>query len=291
MKHILMMVLVCLLSSIDAQKHRYQEPKLGSYFTVIVSSKDTNNLQNTISEVYKLVDELDFVFSDYKEDSECMKISREASNQWINISQPMYEVLKEALYACRKSKGLFNVTIGKASKLWRQYKSRDEKIPIELMNEALSCVKCDNYRLKKHTLQLWKHQDCFEFDFGGIAKGYIISSVSNLLTKNGFDRHLIDAGGDIILGNAPLNQQGWKIKIEDSGKIVIKQNIAIATSGKTYQYNDSEDVYSSHIILPQNFSSSKTEPKDMTVFHKKAMRADWMATWLFLKNQKRIGEN
>jgi thiamine biosynthesis lipoprotein len=285
MKYLLILVLVCSLGSVDAQKHRYQEQKLGSYFTVIVSSSDTNNLYNSISEVFELVDELDHVFSDYKEDSECMKISREVSNEWINISQPMYEVLKEALFACKKSKGLFNVTIGKASKLWRYYKSMDKKIPTALMNEALSCVKCDNYRLKKNNTQLWKTRDCFEFDFGGIAKGYIIAKVSDLLTKRGFDRHLIDAGGDIKLGIAPFNEKGWKIKIEESEKIVIKENIAIATSGKTYQYNETEDVYNSHIIKPQKYSTGQTEQRDMTVFHKNAMRADWMATWLFLKNQ------
>ncbi|HMP31587.1 MAG TPA: FAD:protein FMN transferase, partial [Saprospiraceae bacterium] len=92
----------------------------------------------------------------------------------------------------------------------------------------------ENYKLKKDHLVL-KNRECFEFDFGGIAKGYIIGAVSKWLSSKGYNRHLVDAGGDIVLGKEPLGQKGWKIKIEDSDEVLLLRNIAVATSGKTYQ--------------------------------------------------------
>ena len=202
----------------NAQKYPHSSEKLGSYFRIVVSKEDTTGLQNAIFQSYELVDQLNLIFSDYLANSECQKLSSAEAHQWIEVSDDMFLVLKEAQKACKISKGEFNVTIGKVTALWRSEfdgKKRDRNI-----DSLLQCVTCDNFKIDRKTKKIYKSRGCFSFDFGGIAKGYISQRVSNLLKVLGFSRHLIDAGGDLVLGEAPLGNKGWKIKIEDQDQTV-----------------------------------------------------------------------
>ena len=50
-------------------------------------------------------------------------------------------------------------------------------------------------------------------DLGGVAKGYIADRMLEVLKDYGFSRSLVDAGGDLRIGDAPLGSAGWKIEI------------------------------------------------------------------------------
>lgn len=277
-------VLVFLMVSkhqLISQKYQFSLPKLGSYFRIVISTDDTVRLHDAITQSYIIVDDLDVIFSDYKDDSECSSISRAKSNQWIKVSDSMYEVLEESLTACKKSKGQFNVTIGKVTAVWRNEKENLERI--RKIDSLISCVKCDNFKLDPETKSLFKTRDCYAFDFGGIAKGYISQKVSDYLKSRGFKNHLIDAGGDLLLGEPPTGQKGWKIKIEDREKTYTLKNIAIATSGKTYQQYENETLYETHIINPvADNKNNQNHKKAVTVMCKSAIKADWMATWRYM---------
>jgi thiamine biosynthesis lipoprotein len=46
-------------------------------------------------------------------------------------------------------------------------------------------------------------------DLGGIAKGYIAQKVIEFLKRNGITQALADAGGDMVMSDAPNNNAGW----------------------------------------------------------------------------------
>ncbi|MBA1661281.1 FAD:protein FMN transferase, partial [Escherichia coli] len=52
-----------------------------------------------------------------------------------------------------------------------------------------------------------------ELDFGGIAKGYIAREVLQLLTQSGIRQALVDAGGDMVMSDAPPGKNGWIVGI------------------------------------------------------------------------------
>ncbi|HMP31588.1 MAG TPA: FAD:protein FMN transferase, partial [Saprospiraceae bacterium] len=133
-KNLFLIVAVFFSLTAYAQKYKFTQPHLGTYFTIVIDTQDTVGMLRCVQDAFSLVMHYDTIFSDYITNSECNTLSHEQTNQWIPVSKPMYEVLKEATYACKKSKGFFNVTIGKASKLWREYQNQD--IPDEAMSEA-----------------------------------------------------------------------------------------------------------------------------------------------------------
>ena len=145
---------------------------------------------------------------------------------------------------------------------------------------------------------MWKNNCFFHFDVGGIAKGYIAEKVSENLKENGFPRHLIDAGGDLVAGDAPTNAEGWRIAVElpqsdiMMAKSLLVQNQAVATSGSTYQYYNHGSKRHSHIIDPAKGEGiSKTD--NVTIISPSGADADWLATACsilsFKKSKKLIG--
>jgi FAD:protein FMN transferase len=142
---------------------------------------------------------------------------------------------------------------------------------------------CDVFTIDTSQHKIFKKNNKFKIDFGGIAKGYIADKVSKLLDTLGYTRHLIDAGGDLVVGDAPTDAEGWMISIEQpmnqesTDAIVIISNKAIATSGATYQNFTYNDKKVSHIIDPQN-GIGVGIGQNITIVTKTGTDADWLAT-------------
>ena len=50
-------------------------------------------------------------------------------------------------------------------------------------------------------------------DLGGIAKGYILQQALGAMARAGVTRALVEAGGDIVVGDAPPGREGWRIDV------------------------------------------------------------------------------
>src|SRR2546423_6411674 len=86
-------------------------------------------------------------------------------------------------------------------------------------------------------------------DLGGIAKGYILDRALDALRAQGVARALLEAGGDIVLGEAPpRGRRGWRIAIAAGGTVL--HNCAVSTSGDTEQFVIIGGVRYSHVIDP-----------------------------------------
>ena len=50
-------------------------------------------------------------------------------------------------------------------------------------------------------------------DVGGIAKGYAADEALAALVKHGVTRALVAASGDIVAGDPPPGEEGWKVEV------------------------------------------------------------------------------
>jgi thiamine biosynthesis lipoprotein len=96
-----------------------------------------------------------------------------------------------------------------------------------------------------------------QLDLGGIAKGYTGDEVLAVLRQHNITRALIAAGGDIVIGDAPPDADGWTVGIaplEDPNKkptrYLILKNAAVSTSGDAEQYVEIDGKRYSHIVDP-----------------------------------------
>ena len=74
--------LICLLlfftgSAQTMERYRYEEPKMGSPFQIILYSPDSAGVYKIANKAFKLVDSLNMIFSDYEKESELTKLSKD----------------------------------------------------------------------------------------------------------------------------------------------------------------------------------------------------------------------
>jgi thiamine biosynthesis lipoprotein len=92
-------------------------------------------------------------------------------------------------------------------------------------------------------------------DLGGIAKGFILDEARAAARRTGVTRVLVEAGGDIVAGDAPPGLGGWTVDVPGvtgvlAGRAAAFANGALATSGPTVQFVEIDGVRYSHVVDP-----------------------------------------
>ena len=121
-------------------------------------------------------------------------------------------------------------------------------------------------------------------DFGAIVPGYASQRVIDFLKTKNINIALVDASGDIVIGDAPPGKNGWTIGInlpESENELWDKKlelsNFAVSTSGDVYRYFVHEGKKYSHIIDPRT-GYGVTSQRNVTIVTRFGADADWLAT-------------
>lgn len=262
-----------------------EHQQMGTQWKIIVYVKDTLTAAKWLDQCWEKLDLLNQTMSDYDLDSELNQIHLgHPSEQWVPISQPLFEVLLRAQYFAQVSKGAFDVTIGPLSVLWRKAFRRQTFPEAAKIRVAKKKV---NYRwlhLKEQSIFLKKNG--MRLDLGGIAKGYAVDYLFQFLKQKGIDAILVDGGGDIRVGAPPPNQEAWTIKLpnEQAYRLV---NQSIATSGATYKYLEKDGIRYSHIIHPKIGYGVKGHQL-VSVIADRCQDADALASIVSLLNERQL---
>ena len=117
---------------------------------------------------------------------------------------------------------------------------------------------------------------------------------------------MIDAGGDLVLGDAPPGREGWRIVIatfdgsraasEKPGfsppnkrpRVLELANCGVATSGDLYQFLEIDGVRYSHIVDPRT-GLGLTERTNVTVIAPNGTVADALASGISVLGPDRGG--
>ena len=272
------------LSHAQAGKFSYSEMKMGSPFNIIIVSTDSIKANHLARKSFQLVDSLSHIFSNYDSSSELSKINASAGLLPFKMSPAMLDLVLKAEQAFIQSKGAYDISIGPLSSLWRNARKA------KLFPEASSVIATKKLvgfaqvKINKRLGTIFLPNANMQLDFGGIAKGYIGQWVIDYLKANGIQQALADAGGDIVMSGAPLNQKGWLIGVnlpETTDDLLNKKlqlsNCSVATSGDVFQFIEYKGVKYSHIINPLT-GYGVTNLRNVTIIAKTGATADWLAT-------------
>lgn len=268
-------------------RFEYTQPKMGTSFRIVLYASSAAVADSAAAAAFRRIDELNLIFSDYREDSEVSRLSATAgSGQKVAVSAELWEVLRFAHRLSIKSKGAFDVTVGPLSKLWRRAFRQQEFPGMTKIAEARAQVgyRYIRYFPDKRAVRLLKTG--MHLDFGGIAKGYTVDAVCEVLRQHGIHQAVVDGGGDLYAGDPPPGSSGWEIGFltEQDGKLPLARR-AIASSGSTYKYLEWNGRRYSHIIDPRT-GFGVTETAIVNVAAPDCMQADAFASTLSVLNSK-----
>jgi thiamine biosynthesis lipoprotein len=248
----------------------------------VLYAPDAAAAKRAADAAFARVAELDAVMSDYKKDSELMRLCRAFAaevREPVPVGEDLFAVLTKAQELSEASGGAFDVTVGPVVQLWRLAR-RTQRLPDkDELAAALAKVGYKKVRLdpKNRTVQLLTPG--MQLDLGGIAKGYAADEALKLLReKFGLTRALVAAAGDITCGDPPPDRDAWVVDIAPIAKgqkprTLKLANAAVSTSGDLEQFVEIDGVRYSHVVDPRT-GLGVTGRRSVTVIAPKGVQAD-----------------
>lgn len=268
------------------EKFEFEQIRMGVTVAIQVYAGDELLANQAADAAYARFKQLDRVLSDYDPDSELMRLCASSGpGTPVSISDDLATILERAERLSVESDGAFDVTVGPIVNLWRIARRRKEPPPADRLQAALSRVGYQHVRLDPAARTVELLQPGMRIDLGGIAVGYGVDEAMRIFREHGLTRVLIDASGDIAVGDPPPGRDTWRIEIEPLGRtdqpplVLELKNCAVTTSGDTSKYVEFDGVRYSHIVDPKT-GYGLTRRTSATVIAPDCATADSMATTL-----------
>lgn len=281
---VVLAIMISLITAVSAggQTHTrlaFKKPLMGTEVSIVLYAADSVAATEAVELAFARITELNNHLSDYLTESELSRLSN-TYDQPVQVSDDLWQVLHTAQEIAHASEGTFDVTVGPLTLLWRRAMRR-AMLPDSIdLNEAMTAVGYELLQLDADNQTARLHKGNMRLDLGGIAKGYVADQALGVLVREGFLSAAVDAGGDISLGEAPPNSDGWSIKVfsgeSETGEVILK-NCGIAVSGDSYRYLDYQGVRYSHILDPET-GYGVTHERKVAVIAPSAMIADAWAS-------------
>ena len=263
-------------------RFEYKEYHMGVDVRIVVYAPNQPAAERACAAAFERFAELDTIMSDYRADSELMRLCARAGGLPVPVSRDLFLVLQRSQEVAQRSGGAFDITCGPVVALWRRArKTHLLPAPAEI-ERASALVGWERLRLdpRRRTAQLLTPG--MKLDLGGIGKGYADDCAQRTLKQYGITSALVEAGGDIVVSGPPPGQDGWKIEVDNAGDaqsnaVLHFANVAVSTSGDTEQFVDIGGCRYSHIVDPHT-GQALTDRIAVTIVAPDGLTSDGLST-------------
>jgi thiamine biosynthesis lipoprotein len=243
-----------------AVRREFAEVHMGVATRVVLYAPDDRRARRAARAAFARVAALEDVMSDWRPASELRRLERRPG-AWVPVSAPLFAVLARAVDVARASDGAFDPTVGPLVALWREARRRGALPEAAALDSARARVGWRRLALDAHARRVRLAAPGMRLDLGGIAKGYILQAALAELRAHGVRRALVEAGGDVVVGDAPPGRAGWQVDAAglDAGgadslvarRVAALARAAVSTSGPTAQFVEIGGVRYSHVVDPR----------------------------------------
>lgn len=277
----------------EPNRHEFSRLLMGVQARILLFHEDVRVAEEAANAAFDRIAGLDAILSDHRVDSEVNRLcSFAGTGEAVPVSDDLFEVLRQSIEFSRASGGAFDVTVGPVVSLWREAR-RSGVIPSrEEISRAMQSVGWEKIELDEMNQTARLLAPGMGLDFGGIGKGYACDEALKVLRAFGCPRAMIEMGGDIALGDPPVDAPGWFIFPPDDDpedgwhpiqdpevweKLLVRVNCGVGTSGDRYQFVEFEGVRYSHVIDPRGGWAVR-DSIEVTVIASDATTSDALAT-------------
>jgi thiamine biosynthesis lipoprotein len=254
---------------------------MGVQVRLLVYAPSEVAAERACTAAYARVAALEDVFSDYRPTSELMRLCAKAGGVPVRVSDELLFVLQRAQELSKRSDGAFDVTVGPYVQLWREARKTGKLPSPEALAAARDKIGWRLVRVHPDRKTVRLAAAGMKLDPGGIAKGYAGDEAIRVLREHGINSALFEAGGDIVVSDAPPGERGWKIELPENApaeqRTLTLFRAAVSTSGDTEQFVEIDGMRYSHVVDPRT-GIGLSDRVAATVIAKDGITSDSLST-------------
>jgi len=214
-------------------------------------------------------------------------INNNAGIKPVKVSYETLDIITKAKDIYDKNDGNFNIMIAPVLKLWG-FKSGDFKVPAKNeIEEALKLTDINDLIISRDEVFLKKKGE--SIDLGGIAKGYALDKVKDIIENDNVTKAVINMGGNVFVYSKNNNEVftiGIKHPRENGiiATVKVKSGTFVATSGDYERFFEYKGVRYCHIFDPKTgFPANKIV--SATAITKTGYVGDVLSTAMFVEGK------
>lgn len=270
-------------------RHEFEGVEMAIPFRIVLYADDARQATNAAQAAFARIHQLNGQLSDYDPESELSRLSRTSgSGRSVPLSTELAAVLDRAQAVAADSDGAFDVTVGPVVQLWRRARRQRELPDPVRLAEARQAVGWRHLVLSSRaglrSARLLRPG--MRLDLGGIAKGYALDEATRVLKAHGIRSLLVTGAGDMVAGDPPPGQPGWKVELAPldvpdapAARAVWLRNGSLCTSGDLFQHVEINGTRYSHIVDPHT-GLGLTDHGLVVVLGRDGMTTDALSTAL-----------
>ena len=277
----------------DPRRLALHGPTMGTRWSVTCDAAPDTDVQALQTALAAAVQRVDVQMSPWLPGSDLNRLNHAPVGAWVTLPAEILEVLVCALDVCRLSAGAFDPAAGALVDAWGFGAVRDapDAEAIRTATSAAPVARTPTYEaleLDSGMLRARKHAPV-HLDLCGIAKGYAVDRMADVLRQNGVPHALVALDGELRAVGGQADGQPWAVAVEspETGRravhsVVELQDLAVATSGDYRHYLRVGDARLAHTMDTRRGAPVRNEVASVTVLARQCMHADAWATALLV---------
>ncbi len=254
---------------------------LDTFVTVTLYGSDDDAL---LDEALELCRRYDAMFDRHDPHSELARLNA-AGGAPTTVSPELYALLEKALYYCKLSGGIYDISVAPVLDLW-DFSAGGAPPDAAAVDAALARVNWERVLLSAgNTVEL---RGGVQIDLGSIAKGFIADEMAALL-RGRTPGALIDLGGNTVAVGGKHNGAPFLIGVRKPfdteggivGNLPVK-DMSVVSSGVYERYFRAGGVLYHHILNARTGTPANTGLWGVTVVSPSSADADALSTVCFL---------
>ena len=261
------------------QKMTWSRPAMGTLVTVTAIHRSRDLAQDAAGRAFNEMDRVVALLSRYEPSSALSVLNAEGI---LRAPPPeLRAVVSGALRFHIASRGAFDPTVRPLVDLFR---GSTRAPPSDELRQAIDLVDARRVKLRRRSIRF--DRDGMGMTLDGIAKGFVVDRMAEMLAARGLEDFLIDAGGDIRSAGRREDGQPWRVAVQDPAKegvfpdVILLTDGAVATSGSYETYFDR--ARTRHHIVSGRGGGSPQESLSVSAVAPTALAADALATAVFV---------
>ncbi|MFN0208040.1 MAG: FAD:protein FMN transferase [Planctomycetota bacterium] len=226
----------------------------GCFFEFTIFDIREDRASELIEEAFVECEKLEALSSVWRPDSEIVNINKNAARIPMTASEPLREMLQQALDLSTATDGVFDITIGSVIEIY-QLRSQSPRIPrAEELAKARASIGSNAVELTGSIIKYKKEGAAIDLD--GCNKGFALDKAAEILRRGGVSNAILSAGGSSFISIGPPAAAAPRlIEITDQSEqavtIINLRDDSLSTSGNWRRAHIIDGKEIGHIIDPR----------------------------------------